>query len=201
MSQVVSVSVPEVALIVLRHGATTWSAEGRFTGHLDPPLSQQGSIQARAAALALGHRPICRILSSDLQRARHTADFVAEAVGLPVHLDERLREEHLGDWEGLTAAEVACRFPDSYARWQRGDISQPFDGREGLAAVGRRMLAAVHDAARDAPASTHASGATILLVTHINATVALAGILGGLDPQVWPDLPGLRPGSWITFNI
>lgn len=201
MSRAVSVPAPESTLIVLRHGATTWSANGRFTGHLDPSLSEQGHQQARAAAHALGHNPICSILSSDLQRARSTANFIAEAIGLPVKLDRRLREEHLGEWEGLTEHEVAHEFPGGYARWKRGDVIEPFDGREGLAAVGRRMLAAAQDAVRDAPASTLASPTMILLVTHLNAAVALAGTLTGLDPRVWTDFPGPQPGSWVTLNM
>lgn len=83
-------------LIALCHGATTWSESGRFTGHQDPPLNNLGYQQARAAATALAQYPIHRIVSSDLHRARRTAEIVATAASLPIMLDRRLREEYLG---------------------------------------------------------------------------------------------------------
>jgi glucosyl-3-phosphoglycerate phosphatase len=191
----------EARLIVLRHGATTWSGSGRFTGHQDPPLSYVGQEQARAAAAALARCPIRRIVGSDLQRARRTAEIVAEVVGLPVVLDRRLREEHLGQWEGLTTDETSRRFPDGYARWQRGDVVEPFDGREGLAAVGRRVLAAAADAVRDARTRGGVSPTTVLLVTHVNAAIALTGALTGVAPHTWPGLAGPEPGSWVELNM
>lgn len=195
-------------LIVLRHGATTWSGSGRFTGHQDPPLDDLGREQARAAAAALAGRPIRRIVSSDLQRAAQTAEILAARVGLPVALDRRLREEHLGQWEGRTAEEVSRRFPDGYRRWRRGDVLQPFDGREGLAAVARRVLAATADAVcvdpvpvDPVPVDADVPPPTVLLVTHVNATLALAGSLAGTDPFTWPHLTAPEPGTWVELRM
>lgn len=185
-------------LIVLRHGSTTWSRSGRFTGHQDPPLDDAGRAQARAAAAALAARPIRRIVSSDLRRAVQTAEILAEAVGLPVVPDRRLREEYLGQWEGRTAAEVSQLLPDGYLRWQRGEVLDPFDGREGLTAVARRVLPAAADAILP---DTAANPPTVLLVTHVNAALALTGSLTGTAPCTWPHLAAPEPGTWVELRM
>ncbi|EHI42595.1 alpha-ribazole phosphatase [Rhodococcus opacus PD630] len=90
-------------LILLRHGQTEYNADNRMQGQLDTELSELGRSQARAAATALvGRRPIS-IVSSDLRRAYDTAVEVGDNAGLPVQIDERLRETHLGDWQGRHA--------------------------------------------------------------------------------------------------
>jgi len=84
----------------LRHGETTWNASGKTQGQLNAPLSDKGRAQAEAAARALAAEPIERIVASPLDRARHTADAVARALGLSVETDDDLMECHLGDHQG-----------------------------------------------------------------------------------------------------
>jgi len=97
---------------------------------------------------------------------------IASAHGATPQADPRLREEHLGRWQGLTRDEVATRYPAGYARWLAGDDSA-FDGREGLAAVADRAVAAVLEAlpAGQAPA------AKLIVVTHCNTAIGLMGRL------------------------
>src|SRR5690349_8307102 len=90
------VSPPRAA--IWRHGRTAWTAEGRFQGQADPPLDDVGIAQARASAALLAGFPVTTIISSDLQRAAQTADALSGRTGIPVVLDERLRERSLGHW-------------------------------------------------------------------------------------------------------
>ena len=94
----------------MRHGQSEWNALGRWQGQADPPLSDLGRAQARAAAKSLGS--LDAVFASDLQRATETALIIAEQLGLgPVILDEDLRERHAGEWSGLTRDEIHERYP------------------------------------------------------------------------------------------
>jgi glucosyl-3-phosphoglycerate phosphatase len=138
--------VPPVArLLVWRHGRTSWNANGRFQGQLDPPLDDEGRAQAARTAphlaeLLSGQESV--VVTSDLLRARATAGALATSLGVPVQVDDRLREHGLGSWEGLTRDEVAERHPEQYADWMAG---RPVRGRGGESAdaVAARALAAV----------------------------------------------------------
>jgi 2,3-bisphosphoglycerate-dependent phosphoglycerate mutase len=97
-------------LLLVRHGETDWNAEGRLQGQTDRPLSDYGRRQARQLGEQLAEEELAgdglvAIYSSDLARARETAEIVAERVGLRVELDPGLREKDWGTWEGLTAVE------------------------------------------------------------------------------------------------
>ena len=92
-------------LLLVRHGETDWNADGRLQGQTDRPLSDFGRRQARRLADELADEELEAIYSSDLSRARETAEIVAERLGLSVVLDPDLREKDWGTWEGLTAVE------------------------------------------------------------------------------------------------
>jgi 2,3-bisphosphoglycerate-dependent phosphoglycerate mutase len=98
--------LPPRPFFFLRHGQTDWNAQGRIQGHTDVPLNATGVAQAQAAAGRLAGRGIDWIVSSPLARARATADFVAARLGLPVHLDDDLKERRFGAFEGMIADEV-----------------------------------------------------------------------------------------------
>src|SRR5947209_8391773 len=106
-------------LYLFRHGETDWNAEGRFQGHLDIPLNEKGRAQARALVEKLKLASIEAIVTSDLSRARDTALVSAQALGLPIFEDRRLREAFLGDAQGLTSEEIRLRFGDELTdRWR-----------------------------------------------------------------------------------
>jgi broad specificity phosphatase PhoE len=92
-------------LLLVRHGETDWNADGRLQGQTDRPLTDFGRRQARELADELANEELAAVYSSDLSRARETAEIVAERLGLPVVLDPDLREKDWGSWEGLTAVE------------------------------------------------------------------------------------------------
>ena len=92
-------------LLLVRHGETDWNADGRLQGQTDRPLSEFGRRQARKLADELADEELEAIYSSDLARARETAEIVGERLELAVALDPDLREKDWGTWEGLTAVE------------------------------------------------------------------------------------------------
>jgi broad specificity phosphatase PhoE len=136
-------------ILLARHGETEWNRIGRYQGWADPPLNGTGRAQARALAEQLRATPFDAVYSSDLIRARETAEIVAEPHGVPVATDPGLREVDVGEWSGLTRAEVEHRFPNG---------ERP--GGETREQHAARVLAAVERIARVHP------GGRLLLVTH-----------------------------------
>lgn len=113
-------------ILLIRHGETAWNAVKRLQGHLDIPLNAEGERQAAALGHALRDEQLDAIFSSDLQRARQTADAIAATRGMPVRLDRGLRERCYGAFEGMLYAEIGQRYPDAYAAWQSRDIDARF---------------------------------------------------------------------------
>ena len=103
---------------MLRHGQTEYNAGSRMQGQLDTELSDLGRDQAVAAAEVLAKRQPLVIVSSDLRRALDTAVALGERSGLPVLVDTRLRETHLGDWQGMTHLEVDAAAPGARLAWR-----------------------------------------------------------------------------------
>jgi ribonuclease H / adenosylcobalamin/alpha-ribazole phosphatase len=150
-------------LLLVRHGATAHTAQGRFSGSTgaDPVLSEAGEDQAARLGARLRTRPgLAAVVTSPIARAHRTAAVVAEACGLPLRVDAGLREIDFGRWEGRTGAEVARDWPDELAAWRGGrDIRVP--GGETVAEVADRVAAARSAAVRAHP------GATVVLVSHL----------------------------------
>ena len=147
-------------LCLVRHGETAWNAEHRVQGQLDVPLNDVGRGQARAVAEALAGERFAAIYSSDLSRARETAEPAARLLGLPVRLDANLRERHYGIFERLTYAEVKERFPEDYARFERREPEFDFRTGESLRAFFARAVQCVLSIAE-----RHA-GERVLVFTH-----------------------------------
>jgi len=99
-------------LFLIRHARSTWNAEGRMQGQADPPLDDVGREQARALAERLRGEPFRAIYSSPQARARQTAEiaFARHNPPVPITFDDRLKERDLGEWTGLTIAEVEARY-------------------------------------------------------------------------------------------
>jgi len=136
-------------ILLARHGETDWNREGRWQGWADPPLNDAGREQARTLAEQLRTTPVDAVYSSDLRRARETAEIVAAPHEVPVITDPGLREIDIGSWSGLTRAEIEERFPDG---------TRP-DG-ETRVQHQARVVATVERIARE-----HA-GARLLIVSH-----------------------------------
>jgi len=117
-------------LYLVRHGETDHNASGRAMGQMDVPLNARGLDQARQTAEFLRRYPIERIVSSDLGRATATAQPLADALGVTIEPDARLRELTFGILEGKTVAECEAVDPESVARWRSGDFDAALPGGE-----------------------------------------------------------------------
>ena len=179
-------------LVLLRHGQTSWNAEQRIQGQLDSSLDDVGRAQSKAAAAVIArHRPAV-VWSSDLRRARETAEYVAEAAGVEVRTDPRLREYHLGAFEGRTYAEVAGSDPGAVERFRAGDFSVP-DG-ESAEVVGERMGAVIGELLAATP-----PGRTAVAVSHGAAIRAGIAAALGWGPELGHTLDTLRNCSWAVL--
>jgi probable phosphoglycerate mutase len=116
-----------------RHGETAANAEGRVQGWLDPPLNDRGRAQARALASEAAPLGLRALYSSQLVRARETAEIVGERVGLEPVVDERLAESRRGSWEGRLLREIERDEPGAWHAWQRAGAEFRFPGGESLA--------------------------------------------------------------------
>ena len=174
--------VPPTRLLVARHGQSEWNVIGRWQGHADPPLSDEGMRQAADAGLSLGM--FDAIWASDLQRASLTANIVAAILGVgPVLIDARLRETDVGPWQGLNHAEVEAGWPGFLAERRRPLGFEPYDD------AAERMLAAFRDIAAENP------GGEVLVVSHggvIRAVRRLLGVASGHMPNLG--------ASWFTVR-
>jgi 2,3-bisphosphoglycerate-dependent phosphoglycerate mutase len=147
-------------IIALRHGETEWNRIGRQQGHQDSPLTPLGRQQAQAMADALVGRSVQAIYSSDLGRARETADIIAGRLGLPVCTDVRLRERNLGILEGHTMASFAEEHPTDARALKSGDPDYVIPGGESARQRSVRNIGFV-----DSISQAHAGG-TVLIVAH-----------------------------------
>ncbi|WP_340109921.1 histidine phosphatase family protein [Pikeienuella sp. HZG-20] len=119
----------EHSFYFLRHGETTWNAEGRTQGQLDAPLSERGRAQALAAAAILAKEPVTRIVSSPLSRARDTAEAAAAATGAPLSFDAELMEFHAGELQGQPRGEHVQEYFERSWEPQGGESFTVFAAR------------------------------------------------------------------------
>jgi len=183
-------------LILLRHGQTEWNASDRMQGQIDTDLTELGRRQAKEAARELVSRKALAIVSSDLRRAHDTALAFTEHTDVPVTVDPRLRETHLGDWQGLTHIDVDADFPGARVAWRLDATYRPPAGESKLE-VGARALPVVRELYND---RQDWPGGTIILVAHGGLIAALTAALLELPPQNWPVLGGLANTSWVQLS-
>lgn len=147
---------------IVRHGESIWNSQGKIQGQQDPDLSPHGTEQSQSAAARLSDLGLQAIHSSDLLRARHTAEIIAHACGLAnqVVTSPALREACLGDWEGKTTAQVQSEYPDLLARWMEDSAQNRPPGGESLEALRDRVVSYI---VSEMKASL---GGAIAFVTH-----------------------------------
>jgi len=176
----------DLRIVLVRHGESVWNAEGRWQGQADPPLTDRGREQARAAAPALP--TIGALVASDLQRARETAELLAEPFGdLPVGVDRDLRERDAGAFSGLTRDDIhrdhPGLLPDDPGRAPGTEAEGliPPPGWELDDSVVERAWRAV---GRLADAVEGAGAATGAAVTHSGLIYALEHELGAARRRI-----------------
>jgi broad specificity phosphatase PhoE len=176
------------ALYLARHGETAWNALGRWQGQTDVDLNDTGRAQARVLGEAVRGRGIVRVWSSDLARARETAEIVGAVLGLgSVTVDPGLRERGFGCFEGLTREECEAQHPELWSRY-RSNLREVPPGGEPHGDVVPRMHAAMKRAAADL-----GEGEAALLVSH-GAAIRLS--IGALTGEVPPPL-----GNGALFRV
>lgn len=160
-------------LLLVRHGETDWNRDGRWQGGSDTRLNDLGREQARALAEELDGS-IDVVYSSDLARARETADIVATTLGLEVRVDPRLRERSFGSWEGLTTTEIEERFADSHRRWREGEGAGA-DDAETFEDFFARVSAFLADVLRLHPREE------VLVISHGGSIRVIHALAAGVD--------------------
>ena len=151
---------------IIRHGVTPWNQENRCMGQQDIPLNPTGEAQASALAVAFAATPLDRILCSDLSRTRQTAQPLADATGLPIELDPRLREINYGILEGSCPDEWPTRFPELMRTWEYGSMDQAPPGGESRRELMQRCAAVLE-------ACTLSDATHFAIVTHGGVVMAL----------------------------
>lgn len=163
--------------LIVRHGEAEGNRTHRFIGQSNVPLSATGLHQAKILASRLRELPIARIVSSDLRRCVDTIRPTAEALGLPIETDVRLREIDNGAWRDLTAEQIAERWPALWSRYRTGaDITRP--NGETWADVRRRVVGALRRLDETTEPDT-----LVVVSTHGGPALTLASWAAGLRPR------------------
>jgi len=182
--------LPPVPFWFLRHGETDWNAQNLSQGNVDIPLNETGLAQAQAAAAKLRGRGIVTIITSPLSRALVTAEIVGSVLGLPLAVDEGLREVSFGEQEGKPMG-------DWYAEWVTDRFTP--EGAESFLDLRIRAAAAIGRAQENPPA--------VLVVAHgalFRAVRRLMGLEANVRTQnAQPMLctPGPDGGPWTLDAV
>lgn len=168
-------------IILVRHGQTAWNRAERFRGHSDVPLNGTGQTQAHAAARRIVSTwKVDAVCTSPLRRATETAQAIAQRCGLTAEPLEALIDINFGEWQGLTADEVAATWPDELHLWRTTPQRLHVPGGESLARVRRRATRAVGELAQAR------QGGTIVLVSHqVVCKVLVLAMLGLSASHFW----------------
>lgn len=168
-------------VFLVRHGATVLTAEDRFAGSINVPLSDEGREQAQRLALRLSDEPVAAVYASPLDRAMDTARILARPHSLTVQPRDALREISHGRWEQMTRREVEERYPEEAAAWDDDPFTFAPEGGETGLAVTARALPAVVEIVRAHP------GETVAVVSHKATIRLLLSSLLGFDPRRYRD--------------
>ena len=177
-------------MLLLRHGQTTWNAERRWQGWADAPLSSLGEQQARDAAEHLRDLGFTRVCSSDLSRARRTAELVVEVLGLDgeVFVEAGIREHDVGVFSGRLTSELQVEFPECFLADRAA--RRPIPGAEDPTAFLERITASLLGLAARFPEDE------LLVISH-------GGVIGTLERHLGFDRGASVPnlgGRWLTID-
>ena len=182
-------------LYLVRHGATSLSAEDRFSGAVGVELSDDGREQARCLAPRLAREGITHVYTSPLSRAVDTAKLALPAPGIEPHTRDGLREIAHGHWEGLTRQEVERRFPAEYAAWEEDPFTFAPEGGESGLAVLARALPVIREIVSAHPDER------VLVVSHKATIRLLLSSLLGIDARGYRDRLDLAPASLTVVDF
>jgi broad specificity phosphatase PhoE len=177
-------------ILLARHGESDWNHAMRWQGHADRPLTDRGRAQARELADRLADTALDAVYSSDLQRARETAEIVADAHGLEVTALRDLREVDVGSWSGLTRSDAEQRFPEAYARWLVG--GEGWDDGETYEQLSERVIRAIASIAAAHPDER------VLVVAHGGTIRTVHAAALGVDVHTYRRIQRVEPNATLS---
>ena len=193
-------------VLLWRHGQTDWNIVNRFQGHSDIPLNDVGRYQVKHAAEILAGMNPTAIISSDLGRARATAQALADLVGLPVTTHENLRETNGGSWEGKTGKENRAEDFQNFIRWIDGDDNPAGTTGEKRSEVAARAVGVIMKELEGKTdellvVATHGGTARCVLGELLQLPLSHWGVIGGLSNASWSILErNTRQWNLIEHN-
>ena len=177
-------------ILLARHGESDWNRSKQWQGFADRPLTDLGREQAAELARRLSDTELDAVYSSDLQRARDTAEVVARTKGLTVQTTPDLREVDVGSWSGLTRAEAEARYPEHYARWLQG--GEGWDDGETYEQLGERVVRAIRRIAK-----AHEEE-RVLVVAHGGTIRAIHAAALGVDIHTYRRIQRVEPNATLS---
>jgi broad specificity phosphatase PhoE len=177
-------------ILLSRHGESDWNHAKRWQGFADRPLTDLGRRQAEELADRLEGTELDAIYSSDLRRARETAEAVARRRGLEVRAMPDLREVDVGSWSGLTRAEAEARYPEAYARWLHGgegwEDGETYEQLQARVVRAMKHIAGAHDRGR------------VLVVAHGGTIRAIHASALGVDVHTYRRIQRVEPNATLS---
>jgi broad specificity phosphatase PhoE len=177
-------------ILLARHGESDWNHSKRWQGFADRPLTDLGRRQAVELAARLEGTELDAVFSSDLRRARDTAEAVARSKDLEVRTTPDLREVDVGSWSGLTRAEAEAQYPDAYRRWLQG--GEGWDDGETYEELGERVVRAIRQIAKQ-----H-EGERVLVVAHGGTIRAIHAAALGVDVHTYRRIQRVEPNATLS---
>jgi alpha-ribazole phosphatase len=183
-------------LCLIRHGQTDWNLEGRYQGQSDVPLNEKGFEQARSLVGQLDGRSFAAIFSSDLMRARQTAEHIAKDLGLTVQIEPRLREINQGEWEGVLVDDIKARYAEIWSQRTMDPANVRPPGGETVREVAERVSAALDDISRLFPTGR------VLIISHgLSIATAICRDKGIPVGQAYTVIPENVQPVWMEWKL
>jgi probable phosphoglycerate mutase len=170
-------------IVLWRHGRTGYNHTERVQGQLAIDLDGVGRGQTAAAAAVLAERKPDAVVSSDLRRARDTAQALADLTGLAVRTDPALREIYAGAWQGLSRAQIVAGWADDFAAWRRGED------------VARRAAASIRQHAQEL-----GDRGQLVVVAHGGSLRGALTVLLDLPPEAYASFAAFRNAHWAVLD-
>lgn len=169
-----------MSIYIVRHGETDWNREGIYQGQTDTPLNENGRQTARELGCILSRIKFTTIYSSDLLRARETAEIINSFLNVPIYYTQDLRELNFGDWTGISIWEMEEKDPELFKKWQEDpwNISPP--GGETFRELTERVIRVLEEITK------RHKGENILVVSHAGPIKAIIfGLLSATGKAYW----------------
>jgi broad specificity phosphatase PhoE len=168
-------------VIFIRPGETEWDRERRLQGWVQIPMDDVGRLQAQRLAGFVRHFRVGAVYTSDLRRARETAEILATALGQDSITDKRLRERHEGEWQGLTPEQVWAWYPEEYKSLTHNRATYQIPGGESRQQVVQRMRLAFDEIVERGKAETVAVVSHAYAIRHLLHNLIASSAIHGVD--------------------